>query len=487
MTLGPSDMATKSPNPERKRLETSWRRVSARFTTASDADWAYGGEQSEDGPEFGWKLHVSATITNAAGVLRAVGPYLKRDGVCFKVPRTLSVLARINQGIGPSYCQVGKFLTVYPSNEFEAVRLARELDALTSRFTGPVIPFDRRLHERSQVYYRFGAFVSKSSDEDWIVVNGRTVADDRRNPVPAGIDDPFQLGSESAVDRSADIFSSRFRVFDAFSQRGKGGAYHAIDTFGDNPRIVVVKEGRRDGETSWDGSDGFDLTANEFTALSELFLAGVPVPRPIEFFEYGRNAYCAIEAIKGVSLEAYLERRVRRLSVRRAIGISLMIADVLISIESAGWRWGDCKPANLIICPDGSIRPIDFEGAHRLGTVNRFGLQSIGFSDPKRGDSYSLGAVMYHLITGDRIGAGRPVRLGSPRRTVPATLSRLIDELLSGELDSIRVARKKLLRILGEMSKVGAFQNTIKAGVIADAGSDGINHPTRKVGEAFLA
>lgn len=475
----------KSPETERNRLEARWDETSSRFLEASDGSWKYAGDTG-GGPRFGWKLHISATIINATDVLLAVGPYLKEKGVCFKAPAKLAFLAEMNDGLGPAYSQVGKFLTIYPEDQGAAVEIAGAVDTLTRDFPGPIIPFDRRFRPGSSVFYRYGAFLSDESGDDSVVVEGRKIPDDRKVPVPEGIADPFINQLELRMEPAKDVFSERFRVFSAISQRGKGGTYHAIDTASEPPRIVVIKEGRRHGATSWDGLDGYDLVSNEFKSLTELVRAGVPLPAPIEFFEYRNNAYCAMEMIEGRSLEDYLSKRVRRLSVDRIIDLSIRIANVLHAIETAGWRWGDCKPSNLIICGDGSLRPIDFEGAHPLDSVDRFGLLSLGFSDHRRGDVFSIGAVLYHLITGDRIRCGKSAPEVQKRRRIPAELARICDDLLHERIKSVEIVKQRLTEIHTGLRKSGTFRDRSKAGVASRVGRDWINYPTREVRESFL-
>jgi hypothetical protein len=75
----------------------------------------------------------------------------------FKVIASLRRLAELNEGRG-GLSQVGKFITVYPNDDAQAVRLACALDAATRGLPGPDIPSDRPLRPRSLVHYRYGGF-----------------------------------------------------------------------------------------------------------------------------------------------------------------------------------------------------------------------------------------------------------------------------------------------------------------------------------------
>jgi hypothetical protein len=74
-------------------------------------------------PSQGWKLHVSATPASAAAVLARALPVLVAGDSAFKFARTPQTVAELNGRHTPRG-QSGKVLTVYPSSDAEAVRLA---------------------------------------------------------------------------------------------------------------------------------------------------------------------------------------------------------------------------------------------------------------------------------------------------------------------------------------------------------------------------
>ena len=99
--------------------------------------WRYSRGLLPCDPEQGWKLHVPATVLTAGEVLGAVAPLLKSRGVLYKATATLDELDKLNSGVHYGYSQVGKFLTVYPRTDEEAVLLARGLDRLTRGMEAP--------------------------------------------------------------------------------------------------------------------------------------------------------------------------------------------------------------------------------------------------------------------------------------------------------------------------------------------------------------
>src|SRR6185437_11429706 len=105
----------------------------------------------------------------------------------FKVAASLSALNGLNEGRG-QLSQVGKFITVYPSDDAQAVQLAVALDDATRGLRGPAVPSDRALRPDSLVHYRFGGFTPRSMQTPLgevvsvLVAPDGTLEPDRREP-----------------------------------------------------------------------------------------------------------------------------------------------------------------------------------------------------------------------------------------------------------------------------------------------------------------
>jgi hypothetical protein len=120
--------------------------------------WRYNRGSAPGDLEQGWKLHVSATVPTANGILKRVAPLLCTHGTRFKAPSSLPELQRLDCGLFYGYSQVGKFITVYLRSAEEAVSLAHHLHRLTRGTAAPSVPFDRQFQPGSCVYYRYGSF-----------------------------------------------------------------------------------------------------------------------------------------------------------------------------------------------------------------------------------------------------------------------------------------------------------------------------------------
>jgi Protein kinase domain len=443
-----------------------WSKLCERFLPVEHEEslWRFSRCVTEADPMQGWKLHVSATLPEACDVFESVAPYLTSKGILFKAPKSLDVLSKINCGLQYGYCQVGKFITVYTHSDAHAVDLAAVLDGLTKDFVPITVPYDNRYTPGSSVFYRYGAFTkAKISDGDDKTVNllrdsdGRLVPDDRLKPVPRWVSDPFADRDKSRSPTFENTpLGTDYLIFRAIAQRGKGGTYEAFDLTLPTARISIVKEGRRHGERGWDGNDGYRLAQNEFSVLSELQEKEIGVPRPLASFELNDNFYFAMEFVDGLSLRQQMDTRVRRFSIRRVLELSIRIARILERIHQAGWVWNDCKPGNLIVTRDGELRPIDFETASPVGVIPN-GWRTIGFSKPEdskttgvASDLYSLGAIIYFLLTGCLYDSEEPIPIRKRRRGVPHCLTALTDELVAERHQDSGVVADTLKKIAAQ-------------------------------------
>ena len=127
---------------------------------------------------------------------------------------------------------------------------------------------------------------------------------------------------------------------------------------------------------------------------------------------HSENAdYIVMELIEGISLKQYLEKK-GNLNWRETLHFSMQIAKALDHAHSRGIVHRDIKPHNIMILKDGSIKVADF-GIARIGsaknTLTREALGSVHYISPEqakgsrvdnRSDLYSLGVVMYEMLTG---------------------------------------------------------------------------------------
>ena len=416
------------------------RRRWARYTKAlpfSDARWRYSRALRKTDPVQGWKIHLSATQLSASEIFSRVHPVLAKHGVLFKVPATLEMLEELNSGIR-QFSQVGKFLTVYPRSAAEATDLARELDLVTRNLCGPEIPFDVRYRKNSLVYYRYGSFrrADDGSAEAGVIFDpsGKPHKDRREfgHAIPRWFASPFKRSPPRPNDLNVGgPLAPGYLPFRAIMQRGKGGVYEAVDLSISPARLVIIKEGRRNGETAWDGKDGYARIKHESRVLRMLGAAGIPVPQIFHEFSRDGNQYLVLEKIVGRPLLQQGVTGPRKVSWRRAQNILSQLSVLLSKVHKAGWVWRDCKPSHVFL-HDGMMRIIDFEGACRISETEVLPWGSPNYSPPgyhknfsrpagQFEDDYALGTIVFQFATGQlpsptkRTRARLYTRTGAPR------------------------------------------------------------------------
>jgi serine/threonine-protein kinase len=126
------------------------------------------------------------------------------------------------------------------------------------------------------------------------------------------------------------------------------------------------------------------------------------------------RVYLAMEYVEGELLSERL-RREQRLSLDVAVEFSKQIADALVYLHEHNVVHRDLKPANIMIQPDGRIKLIDFGIAldttlrkmtwarmsQTMGTPDYMAPEQIkGLRGDARTDIYSLGAILYEMLTG---------------------------------------------------------------------------------------
>lgn len=122
-----------------------------------------------------------------------------------------------------------------------------------------------------------------------------------------------------------------------------------------------------------------------------------------------RKAYLAYELVDGESLDQILERR-QRLPWEATFDYSQQLAEALQYAHQMGWSHGRLKPDKVLIASDGTVKIGDWRReaiSSMLG--GRLDIHGMQFSAPEifdgqpadeKSDLYSVGALMYTMLTG---------------------------------------------------------------------------------------
>ncbi|MEZ4238758.1 MAG: phosphotransferase, partial [Myxococcota bacterium] len=307
-------------------------------------------------PTQGWKLHVSATLATCDEVLQRLVPLLCREVGLFKVVRDRAVLAELNEGAA-GLSQIGKFLTAYPADDADAVRLAHLLDAATRGLDGPVVPSDRRLRPDSVVSYRYGGFGARflqTALGETLPALERpdgTLTADRRTPrfePPSWAVDPF---GAPAPDDAPALVGGRYYLVETLHASARGAVHLAVDV--QTVQRCVVKRANR-GAT--------ERLRAEVALLGRM--AGDPrFPSVYEAFEDGGELSLAMEDVAGTPLDEHLRLTFATGTPSDAdvVALGRELAGLLGAVHARGLVHRDVKGPNVLVTAGGQLRLVDFE------------------------------------------------------------------------------------------------------------------------------
>ncbi|MFA1538735.1 class IV lanthionine synthetase LanL [Actinomadura monticuli] len=401
----------------------------ARWRVRRAAMWCHVVPADVECPAQGWKLHVSATPASAPEVLSRSLAVLLAGGSAFKFAATLDHVAALtarNASRGHS----GKFITVYPASDDEAVRLARELHEATAGLPGPRILSDRPYAPDSLVHYRYGAFVEERRITNdgfyaWMILDpdGNPVEDQRvgrYTPPPWAVcpfpdnraDAPGSTGNGPGDKRNEILIGTRFAVREAIRHTNKGGVYRALDTETGEP--VVLKEARPHVAADEDGKDARDRLRAEalvLEAVAPLRLA----PRPVRLFTQSGHLFLAQEMVPGTTLGQWTADLIGERGwgphLAPALEAAARLTELMIRAHGAGLIVRDLNPNNVMVRPDGAPVLIDLELAVPPGAPDEGPLRAgtPGYAAPEQmdgaapdpaADRFALGATLCHVLTG---------------------------------------------------------------------------------------
>jgi serine/threonine protein kinase len=213
------------------------------------------------------------------------------------------------------------------------------------------------------------------------------------------------MGKTYAVVRASEKIGGRYELLEVIGRGGMGVVYQAHDVVLD--RVVAVKV--------LPAEYAADVTLVERFTREARAAARLADPNIVAVFDTGTDGdvrFIVMELVPGVSLAQLLAER-GALGVPEAVDIAAQIAGALAAAHAAGIVHRDIKPANVIVEPSGDVKVLDFgiaqartdEALSRTTTV----LGSAPYMAPEmaagqpadeRSDIYSLGCVLYEMLTG---------------------------------------------------------------------------------------
>ena len=198
---------------------------------------------------------------------------------------------------------------------------------------------------------------------------------------------------------------NRYEILEKVGDGGMALVYRAKDTLLN--RIVAVKVLRDQFSTDMEFVERFRREAQSAASLSH--------PNVVNIYDVGQTDtahFIVMEYVQGENLSAVIREK-GALSEHFVVSVSLQIARALSHAHQHGIVHRDIKPHNILITQEGQVKVTDFGIAQAmsaanltqtgvvLGSVHYFSPeQARGVNVTSSSDLYSLGVVMYEMLTG---------------------------------------------------------------------------------------
>lgn len=141
--------------------------------------------------------------------------------------------------------------------------------------------------------------------------------------------------------------------------------------------------------------------------------AGLEHPNIVNIYDVGSEDgfhYIVMEYVEGITLKTYIEKK-QQLSYKEAISIAIQVGRGIEAAHNKNIVHRDIKPQNIMISTEGKVKVTDFGIARAVtsNTIHSDVMGSVHYSSPEqarngfvdcKSDIYSLGIVMYEMVTG---------------------------------------------------------------------------------------
>lgn len=197
--------------------------------------------------------------------------------------------------------------------------------------------------------------------------------------------------------------ADRYEIISKIGTGGMADVYKAMDlTLGRNVAIKVLKP---------EFSEDLNFVTKFRTEAQSA--AGLEHPNIVNIYDVGSERgmhYIVMECVEGITLKTYIEKK-GQLSFKEAVSIAIQVGRGIEAAHNKGIIHRDIKPQNIIISTEGKVKVTDF-GIARVANSNTISsdvMGSVHYSSPEqarngfvdgKSDIYSLGIVMYEMVTG---------------------------------------------------------------------------------------
>lgn len=197
--------------------------------------------------------------------------------------------------------------------------------------------------------------------------------------------------------------ADRYEIVGKIGAGGMSDVYKAKDhTLGRFVAIKVLKS---------EFSDDVNFVTKFRTEAQSA--AGLEHPNIVNIYDVGSENgmhYIVMEYVEGITLKTYIEKK-GQLSFKEAVSIAIQVGRGIEAAHNKHIVHRDIKPQNIMISTEGKVKVMDFGIARAAtsNTINSDVMGSVHYSSPEqarngfvdgKSDIYSLGIVMYEMVTG---------------------------------------------------------------------------------------
>ncbi len=199
------------------------------------------------------------------------------------------------------------------------------------------------------------------------------------------------------------ILSDRYEIISRIGSGGMSDVFKAVDTKLNRNVAVKILKAEYAENTSF---------VSKFRAEAQS-AAGLMHPNIVNVYDVGEDGglyYIVMELVEGITLKHYIEKKLR-LTFREAVSIAIQVSMGIESAHNNHIIHRDIKPQNIIISKDGKVKVTDFGIARAASsdTITSNVMGSVHYTSPEqarggysdeKSDIYSLGIVLFEMVTG---------------------------------------------------------------------------------------
>ncbi|HJZ67840.1 MAG TPA: protein kinase [Blastocatellia bacterium] len=196
-----------------------------------------------------------------------------------------------------------------------------------------------------------------------------------------------------------------YKIVDKLGEGGMGSVFKGVDLMLE--REVAIKMLRPELASQANVVERFRSEAVTLAKLNHPNVATLH-----SFFRQGNDFFMVMEFVRGETLDAVIKRQ-GAMPCDRAVELFCHALEGIDHAHKMGIVHRDIKPANMMLTDSGSIKVMDFgiarvlgtdrltRAGHLIGTVEYMSPEQVrGEETDARSDIYSLGILLYEMLTG---------------------------------------------------------------------------------------